>query len=157
MRKPVRSGRIRLMPYVEPELAQRLEKCCAALDATQSAVVTSALRQYMDGTSDATLVLRRLDRLGRSALRTHRDVELLSEAFSVFVRLWFAHTPTIPEDGKRAARTTAEGRYRQFVEHVAEQFSGGRRFLDDLPHEEVADGAELEAAASAVNFPRAGS
>jgi hypothetical protein len=63
----------------------------------------------------------------------------------------------IPEDGKRAARTTAEGRYRQFVEHVAEQFSGGRRFLDDLPHEEIADNAELGVVASAADSPLAGS
>lgn len=153
MRKAVRSGRIRLMPYVEPELAQRLEKYCAALDATQSAVVAAALRQYMDGTSDATLVLRRLDRLGRSVQRAHRDVELISEAFAVFVRLWFAHTPAIPEDGKRAARTAAEGRYRRFVDHVAEQFSAGCRFLDDLPHEEMADEAELSTVKTNADRP----
>src|SRR5579859_5299145 len=147
MSKTVRRGRIRLLPYVEPELAQRLNKFCAASDATESAVVGAAIRQYLDGTSDATLLLRRLDRLGRALDRDHRDIELLSEAFAVFVRVWFAHTPTVPEDGKKLARTTAESSYRQFVEHVIEQFSGGRRFLDDLPRESIASDAELNAIA----------
>jgi len=39
----------------------------------------------------------------------------------------------------------AEGRYKQFLEHVIERFSGGHRFLDDLPHEVVANDTELDA------------
>jgi predicted DNA-binding protein len=143
MRKTVRRGRVRLLPYVEPELAERLDKFCAASDATESAVVGAAIQQYLDGTSDATLLLRRLDRLGRALARSQRDIELLSEAFAVFTRVWFAHTPTVPEDGKKLARTMAESRYRQFVEHVIEQFSGGRRFLDDLPRESIGADGEL--------------
>jgi hypothetical protein len=77
--------------------------------------------------------------------RTQRDLELFSQAFGVFMRLWFAHTPPIPEENKRSARTSAESRYKQFVEHVSQQFSGGHRFLDDLPHEAVANEAELTA------------
>jgi hypothetical protein len=150
MSKTVRRGRVRLLPYVEPGLAERLDKFCAASDATESAVVGAAIQQYLDGTSDATLLLRRLDRLGRALDRDHRDLELLSEAFAVFVRLWFAHTPTVPEDGKKLARTTAESRYRQFVEHVIEQFSGGRRFLDDLPRESIGADGELARLAAAT-------
>jgi hypothetical protein len=81
--------------------------------------------------------------LGRALERDHRDLEFLSEAFAVFVKLWFAHTPRISGDEKPAARMDAEGRYGEFVEHVLEQFSGGRRFLDDLPRDPIADDAEL--------------
>jgi len=150
MSKTVRHARVRLLPYVEGVLAERLAQFCAASDVTVSAAVVAALRQYLDGTSDAMLVLRRLDRLGRAMARNQRDVELLSEAFAVFVRVWFAHTPSIPEDGKKSARASAESRYRQFVEHVAEQFSGGRRFVDDLPRESVGDDGELVAIAAAT-------
>ena len=59
----------------------------------------------------------------------HRDLELLSEAFAMFVRMWFAHAPRIREEAKREARDLAENRYKQFVQHVAQEFSGGRRFL----------------------------
>jgi hypothetical protein len=53
--------------------------------------------------------------------------------------------PSVPADAKPIARSTAESRYKQFVEHVVQQFSGGRRFLDDLPREVVADHVELTA------------
>ena len=75
-----------------------------------------------------TLVLRRLDRLGRADDRVHRDIELLSASFAVFVRLWFAHTPSLREEAKPAAREDAESRYQQFKDYVAQEFMGGRRF-----------------------------
>jgi hypothetical protein len=143
MPRAIHRGRVRLQSYVNPPLADRVGRFCAAMGISESALVKSALEQYLDGTADATLVLRRLDRLGRAGARTQRDLELLSEAFAVYIRVWFAHTPNVPEDAKPGARRHAEGRYQQFVQHVAEQFSGGRRFLDDLPHEPIADEAEL--------------
>ena len=141
--------RVRVYTRLSAELRDRLSSYCAASSIAERAVFEEAVQQYVDGVGDLALVLRRLDRLGRAGARLHRDVELLSEAFAVFVRLWFAHTPTIPEDGKAAARSTAESRYRLFVEHVGQQFSGGRRFFDDLPREAVADDAELDVFAAA--------
>ena len=139
--------RCRIQPYVLRELAQRIAKHAATHGTTDSAVVEAAVKQYLDGTSDKTLLFRRLDRLGRAVARIQRDMELLTEAFAIWVRLWFAHTPSIPEDAKRGARALAESRYRQFVEHVADQFGKGARFIDDLPHESIADDAELLEAA----------
>lgn len=139
--------RVRVYTRLSAELRDRLSSYCAASSIAERAVFEEAVQQYVDGVGDLALVLCRLDRLGRAGARLHRDVELLSEAFAVFVRLWFAHTPTIPEDGKAAARSTAESRYRLFVEHVGQQFSGARRFLDDLPRESVANDAELDAIA----------
>jgi hypothetical protein len=95
-----------------------------------------------------TLFLRRLDRLGRALARTQRDLELHSEAFAVFVKIWFAHTPSVAPDARKAAQTLAESRYRQFVDYVAQQFTGGRRFIDDLPRECLADEHELSALAA---------
>ena len=56
-----------------------------------------------------------------------------------------AHTPSLPEDRRSAALASAEGRYRQFVEQVVQEFAGGRRFIDDLPQEPVAYDTELGA------------
>ncbi len=143
MPRAIHRGRVRLQSYVDPATADRVDRFCAAMGMSESALVKSALDQYLAGTSDAALVLRRLDRLGRAVERNHRDHELLSEAFAVYIRLWFAHTPSVPDDAKRGARISAESRYQQFVQHVVEQFSGGRRFLDDLPRESIADEKEL--------------
>jgi predicted transcriptional regulator len=147
MTKTIRRGRARLVPRVSAEVAQRLSDVCASTNATETAVVEAALRQHLDGTSDRTLLFRRLDRLGRALDRSHREIELLSEAFGVFVHVWFAHTPPLDEEEKKSARRDAESRHKQFLEHVTRRFSGGRRFLDDLPRESIADDAELIALA----------
>jgi hypothetical protein len=84
----------------------------------------------------------------------HRDVELLSAAFAVFVQLWFAHTPGLREERKPAAREDAESRYQQFKDYVTQEFAGGRRFLDDLPREAIADDAELNAIAANAGSAR---
>ena len=141
--KAIRRGHVRLQSYVEPDLAQRIDRFCATSGLSESTLIKSSICQYLDGTSDLTLVIRRLDRLGRAFERFHRDLQLLAEGFAVYVRLWLAHTPLIPEDGRRAARASAESRYKQFVEHVVQQFSGGERFINDVPREGIADDAEL--------------
>jgi predicted transcriptional regulator len=156
MNRTIRRGRARLVPRVPAELAERLSEVCASTNTTETAVVEVALRQHLDGTSDRTLLFRRLDRLDRAIERTHRDAQLLAQAFAVFVQLWLAHAPTLNDDERKAARKTAESRYKQFVEHVGKQFSGGRRFLDDLPRELVADEAELEGIAQGTR-PRGAS
>jgi hypothetical protein len=143
MTKLPRHERVRLHPYVDRELAKRLAEYRAASGIASSAVIQAALRQYLDRTSDTALILRRLDRLGRADARAHRDLELLSEAFAVWVKVWFAHTPGVSDEAKESARRTAESRFAQFVEHVVERFTGGHRFLDDLPREVLADEVEL--------------
>jgi hypothetical protein len=129
-------------------MGQRLEAFCAAKGLTEGAVVHAALGQYLDGTGDAALVMRRLDRLGRAGERTQRDLELVAETLALFVQMWLAHTPQLPEDARASARTSAHLRFQQFVTRLAENFSGGRRFIDDLPRECLADEAELRAASS---------
>jgi hypothetical protein len=148
--------RVRVQAYVEPELARRLVQRRMTMGASESGIVRSSLVQYLDGSSDMELLLRRLDRLGRADERLQRDLELLSESFGAFLRTWFAHTPALPEDAKGFARATAERRYRQLIEHVGQRFSGGRRFLDDLPHESIADPAELDAVRSEVSAEKTG-
>src|ERR1700730_9902327 len=100
MKKTARRGRVRLLPYVPEELATRVAHVSSSSGVTESAIVEGALREYLDGTGDKALLLRRLDRLDRSVARDHRDLELLSEAFAVFVRMWFAHTPRVREEAK---------------------------------------------------------
>ena len=67
------------------------------------------------------------------------DINAMAEAFAVFVQLWFAHTPSIGENEKDAARREAWNQYQKFVEYVATQIAGGHRFIDDLVQETIAD------------------
>ena len=66
--------------------------------------------QYFEGTGDAALVFRRLDRLGRAVDRCQRDLELVAETLALFVQMWLAHTPQIPDEAKAPARTSAHAR-----------------------------------------------
>jgi hypothetical protein len=127
---------------------------------TESAYVTMALRQALDGTSDWVLLMKRLDRIGRALERLQRGEDFLSEAFSAYLLSWFAHTPAVAGDADRkaAARASAESRYRDLMQFVVRKFASGHRFIDDLPQEPVANDAELEAvlaraAAAAGNKP----
>jgi len=70
MPRAVHRGRVRLQSYVDPATADRVDRFCAAMGMSESALVKSALDQYLAGTSDAALVLRRLDRLGRAVKRS---------------------------------------------------------------------------------------
>ena len=145
----------RVWTHLSATLRDRLSSYCAASKITERAVFEAAIEQYISGTNDMTLVLHRIDRLYRAADRVHRDVELLSAAFAVFVQLWFAHTPSLREEVKPAAREDAESRYQQFKDYVTQEFAGGRRFLDDLPRETIADDAELATMAKNGGLPAA--
>ncbi len=122
-----------LQSYVSRDTKRRLDDYVARKKSkSKSAVVEAALIAYLEDATDTDLLYRRLDRQSRSLARISRDQELLSEAFAVFVKLWFAHTPRVAEAEREAAQHFAAGRYIQFVDHVAQQFAGGERFIDDL-------------------------
>jgi hypothetical protein len=137
----MRRERVRIHPYVDRAIATQLAAHSAATGVAASAVVQAALSEYLDHKGHVTLLLQRLGRLGRAGARTHRDLQLLMDAFGVWVRLWFAHTPRVDDDAKDFARRTAEARYVQFVDHVGETFANGHRFLDDFPREVAAEEA----------------
>jgi len=134
---------VRVGTRMRPELRNRLAGFALASGVPESGIIASSLEQYLDRTSDRELLMARLNRLENVLGRVHRDQQLLAQAFSVFVRLWFAHTRPVAEEEKAHARATAEARYKRFLEHVVEEFARGRRLVDDLPREVIADDGEL--------------
>lgn len=124
--------RLRISAYLPCELRERLSKYCAAGATSESAVVAAALQEYLEHSSDGELVMRRLDRLDQAVAQVLRAIDLQSEAFAVFMKIWFAHTPSIAPDGRRAALALSEGRYRQYIEHVGARVAAGLRFAQEL-------------------------
>jgi len=131
---------VRLQSYVEPALADKVDRFCAAKGLSESKLIKSSVATYIEGTSDWALLMRRLNGIEREIKRHRRDDEFHAEAFAVYVRLWFAHMPSIPEDRKAAARMHSESQFKKFVEHVAQHFDRGERFLDMQPAESVEAG-----------------
>jgi hypothetical protein len=125
--------RDQIFPWVAPALRKRLRVYAARKGATESAVVETALHNYFDAeTTDRQLIMRRLDRHSRGLAKLQRDFDLLSQAFGVFIQVWFAHTPRIPQESQTLAEQSALRRYRQFLDHVAEQISAGSRFTQEI-------------------------
>ena len=61
-------------PYLSPELYAQFKAYCKRINATESSVIGSALKEDFDDSTDMKLLLRRLDRLGRHATRLERDI-----------------------------------------------------------------------------------
>jgi hypothetical protein len=150
--------RSQIFPWVPPALRKRLRTYAARKGVTESAVVQAALQEHLDSeATDRALILRRLDRAGRAMATFHRDFELLSQAFAVYVQLWFAHTPRVTPDARAAAEQGASRRYRQFLDYVSKQFGEGDRFIRDvLPPEEEPDTEVREPAKEGDGDDRAG-
>jgi hypothetical protein len=138
--------RTRIHPYVAREMSRRLAEYSAAKGLTESAVVEAALDEYLDGgEKDGALILRRLDQLGRAAARQQRDLEVLSEAFAVYVRFWAAYLPTLSQSDLDAARREGSQRYERFVEVVSSQLASGSRFAPKVMNQGTPDRTEPRA------------
>jgi len=143
--------RVRVYPRLTLEVRKRLTEYRARKGVTERDLIEEAIRQYLDGTSDSAKVLAQLERLTlaidaererrESAHReVYRAIEVLSEAFGRFVRLWmFVHAATFTQP---ATQEAAESMYQQFAARVAEYFRRGHRFLHDLPNADGKKSAE---------------
>ena len=101
--------RVRVGTRLSLELRNRLTKYCAASGISERTIIEDALRKYLEGTDDSALVLRRFDRLEHALAKDHRDMELLSEAFGRYMRLWLAaHAPMNPRNEPRIRSASSE-------------------------------------------------
>lgn len=123
---------VRIQPYISDNTYKQLKKESHLPGRTISAIIEAALQEYFDDAKDFPLVLRRLDRIQRAIERVERDQQMLTEAFAVFVQIWFAHTPKIDNDSRNAAQRQAMDRYNQFIDFVANKITSGHRFIDDM-------------------------
>jgi hypothetical protein len=135
-------------PYLSDSLMNRFKKYCSTTGSTESSVVEEALQRFFDDRYDTALLLRRLDRQGRSVTRLARDLDFFAQAFSIFVQIWFAYTPKIPEDAKGPANQLAQKRFADYIDYVARSMASGDKFFDLIPRDEIADETELSEMAS---------
>jgi hypothetical protein len=132
--------RVRISTRLSVELRAQLTKYCAASGISERTVIEDALSKHLHNDDNTALIVRRLDKIDRELAHARRDLELLSEAFGRYMRLWFmAHAPNAAEAGRAAARGGGETRYRQFAQHLGAQFKQGHRFVDDVPVEAFGD------------------
>jgi predicted DNA-binding protein len=114
---------VRVYPRLTLDVRKRLTEYCARKGLTERDIIEEAIRQYLDGTADSAKVLAQLERLALAIdaererregahREVHRAIEVLSEVFGRFVRLWlFVHAANPPYDaGVSAIRTPSRSR-----------------------------------------------
>jgi hypothetical protein len=111
--------RVRVGTRLSVELRAQLTKYCAASGISERTVIEDALSKHLHNDDNTALIVRRLDRTNRELAHAQRDLELLSEAFGRYMRLWFmAHAASNTEVGKGATRGAGETQYRQFAQRL---------------------------------------
>lgn len=117
--------------YIDRELSDALEALASRPGANKSRIVNKALAAYL--ASRATkevddLLKPRLDRISREVGEVRRDVEVLLESLSLFVRYQLMVTAPLPVEDI-AARAIGHERFEAFVTQVGRQLAAGNRTI----------------------------
>lgn len=127
----------RIQPYVSADLRRSLGLFCARRQMAESAVVETSLQQFLTGTSDTTLLYRRLDSISRRFDQLQQALELQGELVNEFLKTWLRNTPPLPDPDAQATIRQARARYQALLERIAASVSTGKTFVDELPKESL--------------------
>jgi predicted transcriptional regulator len=114
--------------YLDEELTARLDMLASKPGTSKSAIISDALREYLNRRATREvddLLKHRLDRISNQLGRIERDATVLLETLSLFVRYQLTVTAPLPEADK-AAQAVGRERFRRFVDQVARQLATGR-------------------------------
>lgn len=123
--------KIRQNLYIDREIGDALEALAAGNRGNKSRLVNDALKDWLArrGTREVDDLLKvRLDRLSRELEGARRDIDVLLESLSLFVRYQLMVTAPLPE-ADTAGRAIGRDRFESFVAQVGRQIAGGTRTL----------------------------
>lgn len=123
--------KIRQNLYIDREIGDALEALAAGNRGNKSRLVNDALKDWLArrGTKEIDDLLKvRLDRLSRELDGARRDIDVLLESLSLFVRYQLMVTAPLPE-ADAAGRAIGRDRFESFVAQVGRQIAGGTRTL----------------------------
>ena len=123
--------KIRQNLYLDREIGDALEALAAGNRGNKSHLVNDALRDWLArrGTKEIDDLLKvRLDRLSRELDGARRDIDVLLESLSLFVRYQLMVTAPLPE-ADAAGRAIGRDRFESFVAQVGRQIAAGTRTL----------------------------
>lgn len=142
MRKP----KIQITPSVDLDVERYLRDESKRLNKPYGLIVNDALIQYFDLDSvknREAVVLKRLDQIDRKVEGVHTNLSILSEAFSIYIKTYFARLPEISKEQSGAAMARANYLFNQFLQQVYDASLAGNSLFNDLPKEEFI--SQLEA------------
>jgi predicted transcriptional regulator len=118
--------------YLDEELSAQLERLGAKPGTSKSAIISDALRNYLNRRATREvddLLKHRLDRISAQLSRIERNGHVLLETLSLFVRYQLTATAPLPDTDK-AAQAVGRERFRRFVDQVGRQLASGRSIGD---------------------------
>lgn len=123
--------KIRQNLYLDPAVSDTLEVLASRPGTSKSQIVNAALSAYFANRAAGELdgMLRtRLDRISRDLGQSRRDLEVLLESLSLFIRYQLTVSAPLAE-GDHAARAIGAKRFEAFVTQVGRQIAGGKRSI----------------------------
>jgi hypothetical protein len=116
--------------YLDEDLSERLATIAAKPGSSKTAIMSDALRAYLDRGAASELDERFSARLDKQSLQLAR-IERVAETVALLSRFQFLVTAPLP-DSDRAARALAQERFKAFVEQVSRRLAGGRGLIEDV-------------------------
>jgi predicted transcriptional regulator len=123
--------KVRQNLYIDREICEALTALAAGETGNKSRLVNDALRDWLArrGSQQVDDLLKtRLDRISRELGHARRDIDVLLESLSLFVRYQLMVTAPLPEADAAAAAVGRE-RFDKFVAQVGRQLASSRRTL----------------------------
>ncbi len=120
--------------YLDQDVSEQLAALAAKPGGSKTAIMSDALRVYLErrGANELDQRFRaRLDRLSMQLGRIERDQQVMAEMLALFVRFQLTVTAPLPE-GDRAARALGQARYDSFLEQVSRRLVGGSGAIEDV-------------------------
>ncbi len=123
--------KVRQNLYIDRAISDALEALASRPGGNKSHLVNDALADWLERRGSKKLddlFKVRLDRMSREQERIRRDIEVVLESLSLFVRYQLTVTAPLP-DADTAARAVGRERFESFVSQVGRQLASGRRTL----------------------------
>lgn len=137
--------------YLDEALARQLDLLAERPGASKSAIVSAALKAYIErgGESGIDAALRnRLDKLSRELGRIDRDLQILIETLALYLRIYLTHTPLAAAKDLEAARAVGRERYASFIDQLGRHLASGAKRLPDMVERDDAEAAAATGPAS---------
>ena len=121
--------------YLTDDVAKLLRIAARRPGATKSSIVNEALLRLLDPAPEkdrGAEVIDRLRGLAKKHRQLHREVEVVTESFALFVRYFLTITPPLPQSEQHAANILGRKRYAVFVKQIAKRIASDRNLISEV-------------------------
>jgi predicted transcriptional regulator len=120
---------------LSPELADRFERVAGLRRGSKSAIMEEALDRRLFPEKYPLIgdaLLRRLDEQSRTIAALKRDIVIVAEMVSLFVRYFLTITPPLAEREQQPARALGRERFQVFVAQIGRRLASDRRLVSEV-------------------------